>query len=289
MRPVARPRLLVFTDLDGSLLDHHSYSYLDALPQLHRLERLAVPVIPATSKTRAEVEQLRAELGNTEPFIVENGAAVFIPVGYFASRPADTLERGGYWVREMSPPRAEWLALLAELRGEFADEYDYFFRAGISGITRMTNLPASRAAQANQREYSEPVRFYGRPERREAFIAALEARGARVLQGGRFLSVAGECDKGAALAWLRGIYAQEAGRPCSDLAVGDSGNDCAMLEVAKTALVVRSPVHDYPALSRASGVIYSAQYGPAGWAEGVAHWLHGKIPGLHGRRSKRNG
>ena len=52
-------QLLVFTDLDGSLLDHHSYSYQAALPRLQQLEQLGVPVIPATSKTRAEIVHLR--------------------------------------------------------------------------------------------------------------------------------------------------------------------------------------------------------------------------------------
>ena len=141
-------QFLVFTDMDGSLLDHHTYSYLDALPQLHRLEHLGIPVIPATSKTRAELEHLRAELGNKNPFIVENGAAVFIPVGYFDTQPAGTVEREGYWVREMAAPRARWLEVLDALHGQFPQEYEYFFRAGTQGIMQMTNLPEPRAVEA---------------------------------------------------------------------------------------------------------------------------------------------
>ena len=180
---------LVFTDLDGSLLDHHSYSYRDALPQLHRLEHLGIPVIPATSKTRAEIEQLRAELGNGHPFIVENGAAVYIPVGYFNAQPEGTIEREAYWVREMAAPRAKWLDLLAQLGDEFPEEFDYFFRAGTQGIVRMTGLPEAQAAQANQREYSEPVKWLGDDAGKTGFIARLHAGGASVLQGGRFLAV----------------------------------------------------------------------------------------------------
>lgn len=269
-------QFLVFTDMDGSLLDHHTYSYLDALPQLHRLEHLGIPVIPATSKTRAELEHLRAELGNKNPFIVENGAAVFIPVGYFDTQPAGTVEREGYWVREMAAPRARWLEVLDALHGQFPQEYEYFFRAGTQGIMQMTNLPEPRAVEANRREYSEPVKWLGDESRRKAFIDCLQARGACVLRGGRFLAVSGDCDKGRALDWLRGIYCDSLpGLPCHDLAIGDSANDCAMLEAAETALVVRSPVHDAPALTRAEGIIYSTDYGPAGWAEGVARWVHG--------------
>ena len=265
---------LVFTDLDGSLLDHNTYSYLDARPQLYALERLGIPLIPATSKTRVEIETLRTELGNTGPFIIENGAAVFIPVGYFAAQPEDTVVRDGYWVREMSAPRQRWVDLLAELSGQFHQEYDYFYRAGPVGIARLTNLSPAQAQQANQREYSEPVQWQGSPEGKAEFVAALEKRGASVLQGGRFLSVSGACDKGRALRWLRQLFqGAQPERDCHDLAIGDSGNDCAMLEAAETALLVRSPVHDFPPLQRTSGVMHSEGYGPAGWAEGVARWL----------------
>ena len=275
MNSVKATQFLIFTDLDGSLLDHHNYSYQDALPQLRELERLGIPVIPASSKTRVEIERLRAELGNEHPFIVENGAAIFTPVGYFDAQPEETVERNGYWVREMSPPRSQWLQLLRELEEQFSGDFDYFHRAGIEGIMRMTNLPRERAAEANTREYSEPVKWFGDEAGRELFLQRLQAAGARVLQGGRFLSVCGDCDKGSALRWLRQVYQQQQPqRPCRDLAAGDSANDCAMLEAAESALVVRSTVHDFPALQRTQGIIYSEDFGPAGWAQGVANWLH---------------
>lgn len=133
---------LVFTDLDGSLLDHHNYSYRDALPQLRALERLQIPVIPATSKTRSEISQLRDELANEHPFITENGAAVLIPVGYFAERPPATLERDGFWVREFSSPRDHWIDLLDGMKRRFDGEFDYFFPGRYRG-----HLPHDRLAR----------------------------------------------------------------------------------------------------------------------------------------------
>jgi mannosyl-3-phosphoglycerate phosphatase family protein len=267
--------MLVFTDLDGSLLDHHSYSYQDALPQLHVLDRAGVPVIPASSKTRAEIARLRQALGNTHPFIVENGAAIWIPRDYFAEQPALTQERDGYWVREMVAPRQHWIALLKDLYADFVGEFDYFQRAGAAGIARMTGLSREAAEEANLRDYSEPVQWLGSSERREEFLSRLRAAGANPLSGGRFISVSGACDKGVALTWLRGVY-QDAfpDRTCHDIAIGDSRNDCAMLEAAETALLVRSTVHEFPELRRQQGVWRSQALGPAGWAEGVARWLH---------------
>lgn len=78
---------LIFSDLDGSLLDNDSYSHAAADALLAKLDQDEIPVILTTSKTRAEVEALRVELNNRHPFITENGAAVYIPQGYFSTKP----------------------------------------------------------------------------------------------------------------------------------------------------------------------------------------------------------
>ena len=139
----------------------------------------------------------------------------------------------------------------------------------------MTGLSIVQSHQANAREYSEPVRWLGSVNRKCQFISSLELLGATVLAGGRFLSVSGDHDKGRALRWLRSVYQQfHPGVQIHDLAIGDSDNDCAMLEASATALWIRSPVHDFPDLDRGpEHVLYSNAYGPAGWAEGVAKWL----------------
>jgi predicted mannosyl-3-phosphoglycerate phosphatase (HAD superfamily) len=53
------------------------------------------------------------------------------------------------------------------------------------------------------------------------------------------------------------------------LAIGDSQNDQAMLEVADRALLIRSPVHNLPAIDREEHLLISTHTGPKGWAEGV--------------------
>ena len=94
----------MLTDLDGCLLDQHNYSYKDALFQMQNLERERIPLRFSSSKTRSEIASLQAEVGNTHLFIVENGAAVFIP--------EQTESRDGYWINEMSEPGGRWLALI---------------------------------------------------------------------------------------------------------------------------------------------------------------------------------
>ena len=269
-------RRLVVTDLDGSLLDHHNYDYAPAEPVMAALEASGIPLVLASSKTRAEIRALRDALGNRHPYIVENGAAVIFPDGYLATPPEGARRDGDEWVCAFSPARAHWLAVLDDLRDTFAGEFENFAHGGVDWIVERTGLAPAAAQLANTREYSEPVAFTGAPEREAAFIAALEEAGATALRGGRFLSVAGHCDKGQALVWLRETLcdAWQVGK-IDDLAVGDSENDCAMLDAAGSALLIRSPVHAFPALTRQHGIIWSSSFGPQGWAEGVGQWLAG--------------
>jgi len=234
---------LIYTDLDGSLLDHHTYSHADADAVLYELQQQHIPVIPTTSKTRAELEPLRHDLQNTHPFIVENGAAIYIPTGYFPMMPEHCQRIGDYWVYAPVQSRNHWLQYLNEIATEFKNEFTHFQREGTHGIMRLTGLSETSASQANDREYSEPILWLGNPQRRTAFIKRLQQGGAHALQGGRFITLSGQCDKGVALHWLTQQYQRHCDKPYNTMAIGDSANDVAMLEMADIAVIIRSPVH----------------------------------------------
>jgi len=87
--------MIIFTDLDGTLLDHSGYSWRDALPALKEIRSKNVPLVMCTSKTRKEVEVLQEEMGLREPFIVENGAGIYFPEDYRGFRIEKSVARQG--------------------------------------------------------------------------------------------------------------------------------------------------------------------------------------------------
>jgi len=111
--------LLIFTDLDGSLLDHYTYSFSAAQLALDVLERLKIPWIPNTSKTFAELRPLRAQLDHSGPFVVENGAAIYIPVDHPLAQFASVDAVSGYAVQRFGKLRRELLELLEPLRSRY--------------------------------------------------------------------------------------------------------------------------------------------------------------------------
>ena len=68
--------LWVVSDVDGTLMDH-SYDLTPAKETIKTLKKLSIPVVLCTSKTAAEVKLIRKELNLTDPYIVENGAAIY--------------------------------------------------------------------------------------------------------------------------------------------------------------------------------------------------------------------
>ena len=66
----------VVTDVDGTLMDH-TYDLSPAKETIKLLQELSIPVILCTSKTEAEVAVIRKELNLNDPYIVENGAAIY--------------------------------------------------------------------------------------------------------------------------------------------------------------------------------------------------------------------
>lgn len=269
---------LIFTDLDGSLLDHDSYSFDPARPLLEELEAREMPVIPTTSKTLAEVEKLRISLNNRHPFIVENGAAIAIPKEYFSVMPKSCIEHHDFCIIANSRPRDFWHHLLLEKAQEFANEFETFTSIvadkGLKGIQAITGLGAEQAALSNKREYSEPIHWLGTEARKQEFIDTLTTAGGTLLQGGRFLALSDKIDKGSALLQLADIYQQcGAYEDIHTLAIGDSGNDISMLDAATSAILIRSNTHSAPRLTRDSNLITSHGVGPHGWAESVSFWL----------------
>ena len=68
--------LWVVSDVDGTLMDH-SYDLSPAKETIKLLQELSIPVILCTSKTASEVNVIRKQLNLSDPYIVENGAAIY--------------------------------------------------------------------------------------------------------------------------------------------------------------------------------------------------------------------
>ncbi|WP_447975056.1 HAD-IIB family hydrolase [Nitrospira sp. Kam-Ns4a] len=270
------PDLIVFTDLDGTLLDAATYTFDAAQEALDALRARAVPLILVSSKTRAETEPLRHRLGLADPFVVENGGAVFIPTGYFPFPVPWAEVRGTFQVIELGTPYARLRAALKEIGQALGCQLRGFGDLSLDEIAAVTGLPSHEAGLAKQREYDEPFLFEGPPALADAVRGLAEARGLRCTKGGRFYHLMGASDKGKACRALIDCYWQVAagqGQPLVTVALGDSVNDLAMLALVDRPVLVRRPDGGHAGDIQLPGVMRTTGIGPAGWSEAILDLL----------------
>ncbi|WP_026375000.1 HAD-IIB family hydrolase [Aestuariibacter salexigens] len=267
-------RFVIFTDMDGTLLDHDSYSHADADPLLQQLQRVDIPVIPNTSKTFAEVVELRQELHLTTPFIVENGAAIHFPKDFLPHKPTGSLWQDNHWVKQLTTRKQYWLTILEQMKASYAGQFTHFSAMTIDDICDSTGLSPAQAELAAKRSFGEPVLWLGSEQQKQRFVDQLHSKGAKTLQGGRFLHVGGDCDKGTALRWtMNEIASQRPEFTWQSIALGDGHNDVAMLQAADVAVRIRSRHHAPPDVPDHPLVITSSEIGPTGWAETLNEFL----------------
>jgi mannosyl-3-phosphoglycerate phosphatase len=258
-------KTIIFTDLDGTLLDAENYSFEAALPALEHLKLADIPLMFVTSKTRVEVEYWRRILGNDHPFVVENGGAAIIPQDYFPFQ-VDGIERDGHVVLEWGVRYDRLVDVLERAAAESQCSIRGFHHMSVSEIAESCNMPVKMAKLAKTREYDEPFQILDSSRARD-LEAIIEREGLRCTHGGRFRHIIGPNDKAKAVSELTRIFEQTHGQITS-IGLGDAINDASFLRVVDIAIIMPSPFA--AEILRLVPNATTARFpGPRGWNDAI--------------------
>ena len=263
--------LIVFTDLDGTLLDHETYSFEPALPALDVLKEKNIPLVLCTSKTRAEIEPLRIRLNNIHPFISENGGAIFVPKGYFSPEPQADQEDDHYLTIELGTPYSQLREVLSRMESALPGKLRGFGDWTAGEIADLCNLSLADAKLAMKREYDEPFVVEGKIPF-DALQEMASHSQLQVTRGGRFCHLMGNNDKGKAVQLIRDMYQNQSGPPRT-VALGDSLNDLPMLEVVDYPVLVKKHDGSHDPAVKLDNLIITSSSGPSGWCEALLELL----------------
>ncbi|HVY56198.1 MAG TPA: HAD-IIB family hydrolase [Thermodesulfobacteriota bacterium] len=258
-------RYVVFTDLDGTLLDHDTYSFDKALPALRMLEREGIPLVINSSKTRPEIERYRSLLGNNHPFVTENGGGIYIPDGYFGRDFHSDRAAGGYSVVGIGTSRGVLRDVLKSVARETGIRIKGVSDMALPEIEELTGLGPESAEFVRERDYSEPFIVFG--DDVEVGRKIIE-KGFGYTRGSRFHHILGGNDKGKAVRFLTDLYRSES-PSVETLGIGDNLNDLAMLEEVDFPMLVRKKGGAYEERCRLPGVILADGEGPSGFNSAI--------------------
>jgi mannosyl-3-phosphoglycerate phosphatase len=210
--------LVIFTDLDGTLLEEDGALSTEAKAALNALKTRGVGVVPLTSKTRLELCRWLEELGGERWGAFENGAGLMTPAGVEVLPGALPVDRLRGILRDV---RDETRLAIRSV-DEMPDEE----------LAERTGLPLSGIPLVRAREFDLP--FWAPEGAEEAISRALQRRPeARLTRGDRFFHLMGLHDKADAARRLVDLL-----RPSRTIGLGDAPNDAAFLKIVDHPVLV---------------------------------------------------
>lgn len=264
---------IIITDLDGTLLDHQDYSYADAMPAIRILQEARVPLILCSSKTAAEMAALREELGIDDPFIVENGGAIYFPHDLFQDESYAIEDANDFERIVLGLPYRRLKQSLRQIARELGLEVRLFEQFNELELEQQVGLSGVAAERALKREFDVPFQILGNSQP-DLLEKELARKGLHLSRGGRFFHVTGDNDKGKAAKVLAQLYRQLTKDDVRMVGLGDSENDRSLLEVVDYPILIPNPASSSPVELAHPALRRAPEPGPVGWNQAVQDLLN---------------
>ncbi len=255
---------IVFTDLDGTLLDHYTYSYEKSMPGITLLKKERIPLVLVSSKTRPEMEALHTELHLDSPFIFENGAGICYPMN---GNGKYKTELNGQSIEELS----DNIDLLKNLLGF---KIKTILEMDIDEIVSFTGLSEEKAKYSTMRVASLPFII---PQKIEIDLKKindindeLSGNNLRLTRGGRFYHFSSvNANKGFAVNRVKEYFRKlKQTEKLMTSCMGDSENDISMMRHVDSPFLIKK--HDGSHIN--TGTVktrITEGIGPEGFTEAV--------------------
>lgn len=255
---------IVFSDLDGTILDFSSYSYDESLDGIELLKKNKVPLILVSNKTFPEMKGIHRELRLRDPFIFENGGGIAYPVN---NKEGDNykIEYTGKGI-DVLKEKFKFFKAISTVPVKSIYEME------IGEIMERTNLSGKSIELLSDRAASIPFVASSSADQFDinAANSALETNGVFLIKGGRFYHlVSTGVDKGSAVRKVTEYIKRNSSgaEKIVTVGLGDSESDLSMLKEVDIPFLIRKP--DGSIIKSDFEVIVTRNIGPSGFTEAV--------------------
>ena len=266
------PRHLIYSALDGALVDPRTGSSADAEEALSELELRKIPLVLLTPKTRAEIDPVRRHLGHNHPFVTENGGGIFLPDGYFNIKIPGVVRNGRYLCLNQGTSYGEACAALDDISEECGVGVAGFHHMSTREIADNTGLRSRDVELARSREYDELFFFTSADEPAIArFIEAAKIKGYAARRGEPFWHFSSGCDPAQAVRKLTKLFRDATHIKLRAVGIGANEEDFLWLRATDQAILLPGGrVDSEPSKSgQAKSFVPGNAPGPAGWNETI--------------------
>ena len=271
------PRHLIFTALEGALVDPRTDSFAGAEEALSELERRKIAFVLLTSRTREEIEPIRRKLGHNHPFVTENGGGIFFPDGYFSLRIPGAVRTARYLSIAQGRPYAEVCEALDEIAEQCAVGVAGFHHMSLREIADNTGLRPRSAELARAREFDEPFYFTSADDKAKVrFVKTARERGFDTRRGPAFWHLSAKCDAARAVRTLAQLFREATHIKLRLVGIGGGPEDLPWLRAVDQAILLpdsreatKTSEHLQENPGRTRTIVMGDAPGAAGWNRAV--------------------
>ena len=250
-------KVLIFTDLDGSLLHRDTFKFDEIKNYLRELISKGIFIIPNTSKTEEEILEFNNELDSNLPFISENGAAINglnllnsdLPKELILSREKENLLN---IFKNIAPTNLQnkcmWVSSMEKKKQSL-----------------IFGLDDEKLNLALNRKYTIPFIFNGTKTEKNQLSKIIRKEGLFLQEGGRVINLTDRANKAKALQVFVRFY-KKYQKNVKTIAVGDNYNDLEMLKISDYPCLVFNDEFTLDEIP-INNLIITNKPSPQGWAD----------------------
>jgi len=251
-------KILIFTDLDGSLLNRENFEFGSIKNFLKELLTNDIFVIPNSSKTAKEIINFNEELGEKLPYIAENGSSIHDLNLINSNFPEKiTLSRE---INELLEIFKSKVPNNLKLKCKFLKDLSKKDQLNILG------LPADKIKYAIKRDYTVPFKFEGDKNQKEKLQKCIQSSGLTLQEGGRVINLCDKVSKSQAMKNVVKVFKKVNNDKLITIAVGDNYNDLDMLRNSDFPCLVFNDKFTLEKIN-INNCIVSKKPAPEGWEE----------------------
>ena len=251
-------KVLIFSDLDGTLLNRDTFSFDEIKNYILYLISNDISLIPNSSKTKEEINEFNKKLGEDLPYIVENGAAIFDLHLINSNFPEEIV---------LSREIEEILSIFNEkIPKNLVSKLKFLHNLDLSDQMKILGLSKEKIRNALKRKYSIPLLFNGNISEKREIKNLVKSAGLTLQEGGRVINLCDNVSKSTAMKKVVKLFNKISNDKLTTIAVGDNFNDLEMLKNSDIPCLVFNDKFTLETIN-INNCLVSKKSAPEGWEE----------------------